>query len=141
MAKTSKPVIKIAFDAIEVLLFLNDRLASTVSASRVGHCGSSGIELKSALQYGHFKASSPMLLAQWGQSLVRIPPLVTNDLPSFGQKTTLSSYSVEHCGHCFMGIILNIMNLSVKRNHRHWLVFGGRIPGQFVTCPSSVLRL
>src|SRR5215475_11612832 len=79
MAKTSKPVIKIAFDAIEVLLFLNERLVSTVSASRVGHCGSSEIELKSALQYGHFKASSPMLLAQWGQSLVRIPPLVTND--------------------------------------------------------------
>src|SRR5215475_10862425 len=128
MAKKSKTSIASKAILIAGLLVLNDRLASTVSASRVGHCGSSGIELKSALQYGHFKASSPMLLAQWGQSLVRIPPLVTNDLPSFGQKTTLSSYSVEHCGHCFMGIILNIMNLSVKRNHRHWVGFWRKNP-------------
>ena len=96
---------------------MDPRRASRVSASRVGHSGSA-VELRSALQYGHFRASSAMLLAQWEQSLVRIPPLVAKDLPSFAQKLTLSSYSVEHCGHRFTGIILNTIRLRVKRHHR-----------------------
>jgi hypothetical protein len=47
-----------------------------------------------------------------------MPLLVTNDFPSFLQKLTLSSYSAEHCGHCFMRIILYAMRWSVKSQHR-----------------------
>lgn len=83
-----------------------------------------------------------MLLAQWGQSFVRIPPLVTKDLPSFGQKLTSSSYAVEHCGHRFMAIILNRIRLSVKRSHPHSLDwFEEKLPRPLATCPGKTLTL
>jgi hypothetical protein len=133
-------VIKIAFDAIESLFLLGPDQTSEGLSSRVGHCGAE-IELRSALQNGHFSASSAILLAQWGQSLVRIPVFRTNDLPSFGQKLTVSSYSVEHWGHCFIKGILYATGQPVKRLSLSDGFAKERFSRSFLTCPDGTLEL
>jgi len=109
------PAMRTAFAVRSDLAVGPALLVSDPLLPRAGHC-SAGVEVRSALQYGHWEALSATLLAHWGQSRDRVTIFATSDLPSFAQKLTLSSYSVEHSGHCFMVLILNGKRFSVKRN-------------------------